>query len=205
MKQSKYNPLGDIVFQFLVALVEVDPLVWRRIRVLGKYSFWDLHVAIQDAMGWQDYHLHEFRLIDPKSNEQVVISIPNGEPFEEEIIPDYLTPISEYFVHNYEVALYIYDFGDDWRHTVALETWLQPEEGIQYPQCMSGARKCPPEDCGGPGGYEQFLKAIQDPSHEEHETFLAWIGGEFDPEEFDPKQVQFDDPEERWRIAFEES
>ena len=92
MHQSKNNPLSDIVFQFLVALVEVDPLVWRRIRVLGKYSFWDLHVAIQDAMGWQDYHLHEFRLIDPKSNEQIVISIPNGEPFEEEIIPDYLTP-----------------------------------------------------------------------------------------------------------------
>jgi len=204
MNQLKNDKSREVVFQFLVALLGVDPLVWRRIHVPGKYSFWDLHVAIQDAMGWQDYHLHEFRLNNPALSEQVIIGIPFDEdPYGQETQPDHLTPISEYFAHNNEIALYKYDFGDGWRHMIAFEGWVQPEKGIQYPQCLSGGRKCPPEDCGGPDRYGYFLEAIQNPNHEEHETYLAWIGGEFDPEDFDPEQVKFDNPEERWRNAFE--
>ena len=63
-KQAKRTPRPKLVHQFLVVLSGTDPLVWRRIQVPEKYSFWDLHVAIQDAMGWLDYHLHEFRLLD---------------------------------------------------------------------------------------------------------------------------------------------
>lgn len=204
MNQSGNDKLRELVFQFLVALFGVEPLVWRRILVPGRYSFWDLHVAIQDAMGWQDYHLHEFRLNDPASGEQVIIGMPfDDDLYGEEILPDYLTPISEYFVHNNEIALYKYDFGDGWRHIIAFEGWVRPEKGIQYPQCLSGERKCPPEDCGGTSGYGLFLEAIQNPNHERHEEYLSWIGGEFDPEGFDPEQVKFDNPEERWRTAFE--
>ena len=65
-KQAKRTPRPKLVHQFLVVLSGTDPLVWRRIQVPEKYSFWDLHVAIQDAMGWLDYHLHEFRLLDAK-------------------------------------------------------------------------------------------------------------------------------------------
>jgi len=205
MNQSRKDRVRELVFQFLIVLVGVDPLVWRRILVPGRYTFWDLHVAIQDAMGWQDYHLHEFKVLDPASMEQVRIAIPfDDEPYEKETLPDYLTPISDYFVYDNEIALYTYDFGDGWRHVVAFEDWVQPEKGVQYPQCLSGERRCPPEDCGGPGGYGLFLEAIQDPEHEEHEEYLTWVGGEFDPEAFDPEQVRFDDPEERWRTAFEE-
>ncbi|HDN66035.1 MAG TPA: plasmid pRiA4b ORF-3 family protein [Methanosarcinales archaeon] len=205
MNQSRKDRVRELVFQFLIVLVGVDPLVWRRILVPGRYTFWDLHVAIQDAMGWQDYHLHEFKVLDPASMEQVRIVIPfDDEPYEKETLPDYLTPISDYFVYDNEIALYTYDFGDGWRHVVAFEDWVQPEKGVQYPQCLSGERRCPPEDCGGPGGYGLFLEAIQDPEHEEHEEYLTWVGGEFDPEAFDPEQVRFDDPEERWRTAFEE-
>lgn len=67
MSKSRSVKRQEIVFQFLIALVEVDPLVWRRIRVPGRYSFWDLHVAIQNVMGWLDYHLHEFKLNEPHS------------------------------------------------------------------------------------------------------------------------------------------
>jgi hypothetical protein len=121
----------------------------------------------------------------------------------EETLPDYLTPISEYFVHNNEIALYKYDFGDGWRHIIAFEGWVQPGKGIQYPQCLSGERKCPPEDCGGPDGYGLFLEAIQNPDHARHDEYLTWIGGEFDPEGFEPERVKFDNPEERWKTAFE--
>ena len=64
MRQATRKPRPKFVHQFLVVLSGTDPLVWRRIQVPEKYSFWDLHVAIQDAMGWLDYHLHEFRLLD---------------------------------------------------------------------------------------------------------------------------------------------
>lgn len=206
MIKSRSDKHQDLIFQFLIALLGVDPLVWRRIRVPGEYSFWDLHVAIQDAMGWQDCHLHEFKTNDPESGKQVQIGLPFDEdPYGIEILPDHLTAISDYFDHNNEIALYTYDFGDGWRHLVAFEDWIQPEERVQYPKCLSGERKCPPEDCGGPNGYQRFLEAIRNPDHEEHEMYINWIGGNFDPEDFDPAQVQFDNPEERWRIAFEET
>jgi hypothetical protein len=66
-----------LVPQFLIVLTGIDPLVWRRIQVPQAYSFWDLHVAIQDAMGWLDYHLHEFRVLD--TNEQRVVSIRHSD------------------------------------------------------------------------------------------------------------------------------
>ena len=204
MNQSKAEKSPDLLFRFLVVLLGVDPLVWRRIDVPTSYTFWDLHVAIQDAMGWQDYHLHEFRLNDPASCEQVKLGILlDDDPFGEEIQPGHLKPIADYFTHNNETALYTYDFGDGWRHIVAWEGRVWPEKGIEYPRCLSGKRKCPPEDCGGSGGYAMFLEAIQNPDHEEHEDYLNWIGGAFDPEEFEPKKVNFDDPAERWRAAFE--
>ena len=205
MIRSQNDGRRKLTFQFLIALLGVDPLVWRRICVPGAYSFWDLHVAIQDAMGWQDYHLHEFILNDPGSGEQVRIGMLYDEdPEGIEILPDHLTPISDYFVHNNEVAQYTYDFGDGWRHIVAFEGLVRPDGRVRYPRCLSGERKCPPEDCGGSIGYAHFLEAIQNTDHPEHEDYLTWIGGRFDQNEFSPDQIKFDDPAERWRIAFDE-
>ena len=70
-------------------------------------------------------------------------------------------------------------------------------QGVEYPCCVDGERNCPPEDCGGAPGFEEFLKAIADPNHEAHEGFLEWCGGSYDPDEFDPKVIEFDDPKDR--------
>jgi len=78
------------------------------------------------------------------------------------------------------------------------------EDGVKYPRCVSGARRCPPEDCGGVHGYAEFLETIADPRHPEHESTLRWAGGRYDPDEFDPTAVKFDDPRKRWRKAFAE-
>jgi len=82
-----------------------------------------------------------------------------------------------------------YDFGDGWEHTIVLEKIIAPDPKARYPRCLDGARACPPEDCGGIYGYGDFLEAIKNPDHEQHEEMLEWIGGEFDPEEFDPEAV----------------
>ena len=77
------------------------------------------------------------------------------------------------------------------------------ESAATYPRCVAGARKCPPDDCGGTSGYVNFLEAISDPAHPEHEELVAWVGGRFDPDEFDPAHVVFDDPQERLQFAME--
>ena len=82
--------------------------------------------------------------------------------------------------------IYVYDFGDYWRHKIVVEKVFTAAPGGRYPACVGGRRACPPEDCGGTWGYTEFLEAIGDPDHEEHESMLEWVGGRFDPEAFDP-------------------
>ena len=189
------------VYQFKITLMGTKPPIWRRIQVPKTYTFWDLHVAIQDAMGWLDYHLHEFEIPHPSTDLTVNIGIPDDE-FGREVIPGWETKIADYFSRENQSAVYTYDFGDDWRHKIELEKILPTEKGVKYPLCIKGRRACPPEDCGGVWGYGDFLEIIKDPNHEEHQEMLEWAGGEFDPEHFDAKEVRFDDPDERRKIAF---
>jgi len=189
----------NLVYQFRIELLNIEPHIWRRILVPANYTFWDLHVAIQDAMGWLDYHLHSFRVV----GSEAVIGIPcedGDDPFDTQ--PGWELFIRDFFKRHQPLAIYEYDFGDSWIHMVQLETFQLIEEGMAYPRCLGGARRCPPEDCGGVDGYANFLRIISDPSDPEHDSMLEWVGGSFDPEDFDPAAVRFDDPARRWKIAF---
>jgi len=192
------------VYQFKITLKDIKPLIWRRIHVPKTYTFWDLHIAIQDVMGWYDSHLHEFEIVNPLSGTKTIIGIPNDdEDFANyKTLPGWKQKISDYFSKENQSANYIYDFGDNWEHKIILEKILPKENNITYPLCVKGERACPPEDCGGTYGYEDFLKIIRDPDDEQHERMLEWIGGEFDSEHFNPKEVIFDDPAERLKDAF---
>ena len=193
------------VFRFKVTVLEVEPTIWRRFEVPATYNFWDLHVAIQDVMGWQDYHLHEFRLQGSEKGVPVLVGLPDDESDAgRQTLPGWQTAVREFISQRGQVVRYEYDFGDGWEHEVVLEEVLFAEEGIAYPRCVAGERACPPEDCGGPSGYAEFLAAIRDPGHARHADLIEWIGEAFDAEEFDPSRVQFDDPKERWEIAFSE-
>jgi len=192
----------DQVYQFKITLKGTKPPIWRRIQVPETYNFWDLHVAIQDAMGWEDYHLHEFVFTLPIMNIKVRIGIPMEDDFDETILPDWDQKIADYFSSETPKAEYTYDFGDGWQHDIILEKILPREGGVIYPRCVDGKRACPPEDCGGIGGYAEFLEAIGDPANERHEDMLDWVGGSFDPEDFNPSEVKFDDPAKRFKIAF---
>ena len=111
-----------VVHQFLIVLTGTDPLVWRRIQVPDGYSFWDLHVAIQDAMGWLDYHLHEFTVVHPDTNRAQRIGMPDSEDMDDRpLLRDSEVPIADHFRDGGPPALYVYDFGDDWQHVVAYE------------------------------------------------------------------------------------
>ncbi len=206
-KPAKRSAKPALVHRFLVVLASTDPVIWRRVEVPQRYSFWDLHVAIQDAMGWLDCHLHEFRLLDAAERKVVSIGIPTGEePADRPVLPCWKVPVSQFFERrewHSPPATYAYDFGDDWEHVVVHEGLEPADASRTYPRCVSGEGKCPPEDCGGPHGYVEFLRAYVDPNHEGHQSMREWAGEGFDPKAFNPTAVTFDDPKQRWKTAFE--
>lgn len=184
----------DRVYQFKITLKGTKPPIWRHIQVPETYTFWDIHDAIQDAMGWEDYHLHEFEMINPSTGIKTGIGIPDGEfDYDEEILPGWKQKIVKWFSMENQVAKYTYDFGDNWEHTVKLEKILPRDDNIKYPICIAGKRACPPEDCGGIWGYEEIC-AGESEFQEEY--------SDHDPEHFDIEEVTFDDPDKRRKIAF---
>ncbi|MCG2735815.1 MAG: plasmid pRiA4b ORF-3 family protein [Candidatus Methanoperedenaceae archaeon] len=192
----------DQVYQFKITLQSTKPPIWRRIQIPETYTFWDLHVAIQDVMGWSDYHLHEFEIMNPSTGLEVNIGLPDDE-FGRKVLVGWNQKMADYFSIENPRADYVYDFGDYWEHRIQLEKILPREKNVDYPICIKGKRACPPEDVGGIGGYEDFLEIIKNPDHEEHDEMLEWAGGEFDPEQFDCEEVSFNDPGKRLKMALE--
>lgn len=191
------------VFQFKISLKDIKPSIWRRIQITKQCTFWDLHVAIQDAMGWTDSHLHEFKVFSPFMGKKEYIGIPDDEGEDvHPVLAGWDVKVADYMRSeaNHEI-LYLYDFGDSWEHLIAFEGEHE-KQSDKYPVCLEGKRACPPEDVGGIPGYENFVAIIKNPRHKERKELLEWVGGKYDPEEFDPKEVKFDNPKIRWKNAF---
>jgi hypothetical protein len=165
------------VYQLKATILETQPPVWRRVLVPEDTTLDQVHSILQAAFGWWDSHLHEFEI------HGVRYGIDDGEDGGEPPRDERRARLGK-LVEAGASFLYVYDFGDNWRHKVVVEKILLAEAGARYPACTGGRRACPPEDCGGPWGYESFLEAIRDPGHEEHESMLEWVGGTFDPTAF---------------------
>jgi len=200
-------PRPNLIYQFKITLEDISPAIWRQILVPARYTFWDLHVAIQDSMGWLDYHLHAFELKAPGSGKRVEVGIPDEE-FDRPVIPGWEKALNEYFVQPGTTASYNYDFGDGWVHEILLEGVLLPEKSTKYPKCIAGERACPPEDCGGVPGYSDLLRVLRTPAHKEYKNIVAWLKGHaknywpYNPEHFEAESVRFSDPRKRWQKAF---
>lgn len=166
------------VYQLKITLKESKPPIWRRVEVADDITLARLHQIIQAAMGWTDSHLHMF------SVGRVSYGVPDPD-YDEDVRDERRHRLSQLLIAPKQKVSYEYDFGDSWTHEVLLEKVLPPEPGATYPRCTAGKRACPPEDCGGVWGYADFLEAIADPEHPEHEELLEWVGGEFDPEQFE--------------------
>ena len=153
-------------------------------------------------MGWTDSHLHGFRITQKDGLRPIVIQYPNPE----ESFADYGERderkefIADYFDKITKQCVYEHDFGDGWVHTVLFEKELSHGTGINYPRCAAGKNACPPEDCGGVGGYEDMQSILKNPKHPERKELLSWLylenADEFDPKEFDLGEVVFNDPRE---------
>lgn len=193
------------VLQFKIVLLDILPPIWRRIQIDKHSTFWDLHIAIQNALGWKCFHPHQFELINVKSHQKEHMGTPHEELFKvQAILAGWEYYVKDYLVNNRQF-LYEYDFKDSWLHLVEYESTQDKRPNQRYPVCLDGQRACPPENVGGLLGYHHFLNAIEDPTHEDHASLLEWVGGHFNPEAFDPKRVKFDNPAERWQWAFGET
>jgi hypothetical protein len=164
-----------------IDLKHVKPKVWRRILVPATIKLDKLHDVLQIVMGWTDSHLHQFTIGDGQYGRP---DYDDMNPIESEIGVSLNTALGGLVRFVYE-----YDFGDGWEHVIKVEKVFPPEIEITVPICLDGENACPPEDVGGPGGYEEFLAALTDPNHEEHQAVRNWVGGEFDPNKFDPGAV----------------
>ncbi|GAA5181359.1 plasmid pRiA4b ORF-3 family protein [Rugosimonospora acidiphila] len=169
------------IFQLRISLIDVAPVIWRRVAVPGGFTLDRLHRVIQYAMGWQDYHLHSFEI------EGVQFGVPDPEG--ELDLRDELDVRLDAIAGKDGRFSYVYDFGDWWEHEIAVEALYPAEPDERYPLCLEGDRGCPPEDVGGAQGYARFLEALRDPGHPEHEAMREWIGRRFDPAFFDPDRA----------------
>jgi hypothetical protein len=166
------------IFQLKVVLRGVRPPVWRRILVPGEMDLAELHEVVQAAMGWTNSHLHEFE------TEGARYGVPDPDWGLDEVADESGVRLSRVAGEGSRLR-YAYDFGDGWLHDVIVEKVLSRQPGLRYPYCVAGRRACPPEDVGGPWGYQDFVLAVGDPDHDEHEQWLEWAGDRFDPAEFD--------------------
>jgi Plasmid pRiA4b ORF-3-like protein len=171
----------DRLFQFKITLLDIKPAIWRRIQV-PDCSLAVLHEYIQAAFGWENYHLHQFEIGGVLYGEPD----PDGGGFGPDFVDEADVLLSHLLPPSCLKArwVYEYDFGDGWRHEVLFEGFPPQDPEAKFPLCVKGKRACPPEDCGGPTGYYDYLAAIADPRHERHAEMRGWRGP-FDPEAFD--------------------
>lgn len=185
LKELLELPQGN--YQLKVTLKGVKPPIWRRIVVPAHYSFRDLHLVIQEAMGWEQMHLYSFF----KDNVFIEELDEWDEPSADSPFPVIRKAdaremlIGSFLAEAGDKCDYIYDFGDDWIHSVQLEKVLQEDDNLTVPICLKGKRACPPENCGGIPGYENLLAILKGPDNEEKEMMLDWLGEQFDSEAFD--------------------
>lgn len=174
------------VYQIQVALKGFKPKIWRRLLIPSDLLLSDFHKIIQTSIGWTNSHLHQFI----KNRTFYTKRMPDDDLWNEMNNVDYKKiKISDLLKKEKEKIVYEYDFGDSWEHDVILEKILPLDDKINYPVCLKGKMNCPPEDCGGIYGYSEMLEILKQPDHEEYESYIEWLGGEFDPEYFDKDKV----------------
>jgi hypothetical protein len=180
---------AEQIARLAIALDEVKPPVHRRVEVPLTIRLDQLHRIIQIVMGWENYHLYEFHV-----GRDITYGVPYPDrdffpgssplPAKKSTLVDILARARN------KSFKYIYDFGDNWRHTVKLEAVANAEPEATYPRLLSAKGRCPPEDVGGTWGYAQYLEAMADPKHERHAEMVDWRGPDFDPNIVDEADIR---------------
>ena len=172
------------VYRLYVFLLDIAPPIWRRVELSSETSLAQLHKVLQAALGWQDYHLHEFEIGNQR------YGVPDTDyDSPGEVVKDSTVKLSRALPRKGASLLYTYDFGDGWAHSVVLEDIVPMEPDTKFPRVVDGARACPPEDSGGPCGYAELVEILAKPRHKEHRQMREWAGKNFAPEKFSARDA----------------
>jgi Plasmid pRiA4b ORF-3-like protein len=190
---SQHNPSHNVIVQIKVKLLGVSkPPVWRRLQLRADTRLDRLHEIIQAAFGWQDYHMHCFTC----GPEEFGVPDPDLGHADERRVS-----LGELIGGVGDRLRYTYDFGDDWQHEITIEDLLDANPDTHYPVLVAAKGACPPEDCGGPWGYAELKETLANPSHEQHQDMLDWLGLD-NASEFDPAAaITTDDIEEELALS----
>lgn len=178
------NPTANVIYELRVTLQGINPPIWRTAQVPSNITLYRLHNILQIVMGWTNSHLHQF-----EKDGHLFGRPEDFESDEPQPTDDKKARLAAVLLNVGDRIIYKYDFGDCWQHDIILERILPNSQHTELPICLSGERHCPPEDVGGVSGYEDFLEAIFDPTHEDPQPMLEWIGERFQPEEFDSRRI----------------
>jgi hypothetical protein len=179
MVTTKKPAKAHRIYQFDVSLLDIKPRIWRRLLIPGNLTLAQLNQVIQSAFGWTDSHLHEFTIGADR------YGMADIDDMDAEVKDEKKFTVAEVLKDSVSEFEYEYDFGDGWCHRVVVKGIIDATPANDSPQCVAGKNACPPDDVGGPGGYEMFLKSMADPEDDEHSEYLDWYGGPFDPKAFD--------------------
>lgn len=168
---------GPSVHTLRIELLGVEPTVWRRLMVPGETKLPRFNRLLETVMGWEGYHLHMFEVGDLRF----------GPPDEDDddVIDERRVTVKQILPCVGSQLRWAYDFGDNWRHDIVVEAIEAPSPDVRAPTCTAGERACPPEDCGGVGGYAELRAALANPAHADHNSMREWAGEAFDPDLFD--------------------
>jgi hypothetical protein len=194
MKNEAPNTLRPVTLR--IELCDVEPLVWRRVIVSNQATLAALHNYLQWVMGWSNSHAHEFHvgehIVAPDWWIEEMRQSPADARYRDERRVSVAALVKELGIRGeYE---YHYDMGDGWQHRIVIEATADAlaDLPLPLPRCVAGENACPPDDVGGPHGYELFLQILADRRHKQHEDMVRWIGGVFDPKGFDLNRINRD-------------
>ena len=175
---------SDQISRLTVTLLEVKPTVRRFIEVPLDMTLDTLHQILLYAMPWNGSHLHVF---EAKKSFEPRISWSNPAFQIEDTLSSLTTTIADVmpYLNGKKSFRYLYDLGDSWDHNIRVGVLRRRKQGVSYPRLVRAEGRCPPDDVGGPDGYEDFLNILSDPTHPEHKEMTSWNGGPFDPQEID--------------------
>ena len=177
--------MNERIVRIRIALEDIEPEIWRRVDVPLDLNLKGLHDVIQAAMGWQDYHLFEFAIGDK------AYGVPDPDwDFGRKVLQAKLAKLETFIAQGVREIAYVYDMGDDWRHTITIEAIEAADPSQKYPRFVDGARRGPPEDVGGIPGYYEFLDAMAKPRHREHRRMTQWYGSPYDPDDIGLLQLR---------------
>lgn len=164
-----------------MALLDIEPTIWRRLLIPAHHTLAELHDAIQVAFSWEGWHGHVFTVRGRDYGSQDPVEVPG--------VRDERIPLAKLDLTPGTSIRYVHDFGDNWSHEILVEKVLVQDEPNLAPACLDGRRAGPPDDSGGPLGYMHLLAALRNRKHPEHRDLKEWVGSDWRPEAFHLDEV----------------